>query len=234
MSEREKTVLGLGAHPDDLELYCGGTLSRLREEGWRTVICHATNGDKGHQTLSPTELAQIRADEAKKAAAALDAELVMLGFEDACLEATLASRRIFVDLLRKVRPDRVITHSPKDYHPDHAAVAQLLFEAGYLASASLVRTDHPPIESPFDIWLMEPFAGLDFIPERYMDITQHHDKKLEALAMHKSQLEWISEHEGLDLLDIARITSAFRGLQSGVTHAEAFTILRRAPNVIAE
>ncbi|HIJ65648.1 MAG TPA: PIG-L family deacetylase [Candidatus Hydrogenedentes bacterium] len=234
MNNDRKTVLAVGAHPDDVECYSGGTMLRLAHEGWRTVVCVATNGDKGHETLSSAELAQVRAQEANAAAEVLGAELIMLGFEDGRLEADITARDAAIDVFRRVRPDLVITHPPEDYHPDHLAISRLVADASYLASAPLIETGHPPADAPFSIWLAEPYGGLDFVPERFMDITPFYDRKLEALGKHGSQLAWMRAHDGRDLRDMVRIMAEFRGLQSGVKYAEAFRTLRRAPHVQAE
>jgi LmbE family N-acetylglucosaminyl deacetylase len=69
---------------------------------------------------------------------------------------------------------------------------------------------------------MDTLAGLGFSPAEYVDITTTVDTKLAALAEHGSQLEWLRDHDGVDVLEQTRVVSALRGFQSGVAHAEGF------------
>ena len=79
---RPRRVLAVGAHPDDIEILCAGTLARCRENGDTIVICVATNGDMGSMTHQPPELAKIREAEARASAAHLDAEFHWLAYTD--------------------------------------------------------------------------------------------------------------------------------------------------------
>lgn len=75
------TVMGVGAHPDDLELLCGGTLARYAELGHKVVMAHLNNGDKGHYKLSCAEIAKIRKQEAENAGKIIGAEVVSPNFK---------------------------------------------------------------------------------------------------------------------------------------------------------
>jgi len=75
-------ILGIGAHPDDFEINCGGTLARFHQRGHHVVMAFACSGDKGHFRIPPAELADIRKQEAQESAAVIQAESIWLGYHD--------------------------------------------------------------------------------------------------------------------------------------------------------
>src|SRR5688572_24212078 len=103
-------VLAVGAHPDDLEITCGGTLARYARAGHTVVMAHLLNGDKGHYRMAPAELVKIRREEARRAAAVIGAESVTLDMPDGMLYSCAETRQRVIDLVREVKPDVVITH----------------------------------------------------------------------------------------------------------------------------
>ena len=120
-------VLAVGAHPDDLEILCGGTLARYARQGHTVVMAHLLNGDKGHYKMAPAKLARIRKREAAEAGLVIGAEVVGLDLPDAQLFPDLKTRKLVVDLVRESRPDVIITHAPGDYISDHAASVRRQF-----------------------------------------------------------------------------------------------------------
>src|SRR4029453_11948111 len=127
-------ILAVGAHPDDLEILCAGTLAKYRARGDTVFMCHVSNGDKGHYIIPPDELTRIRRDEARAAAAVIEAECVEMDFRDMEIHDSDATRRRFIDMLRAAPPDVVITHHPDDYHTDHKATSALTIEASFSAT----------------------------------------------------------------------------------------------------
>lgn len=191
--ERPRTLVVM-AHPDDAELSSGGSVARWVKEGCevRYVIC--TNGDKGTKDpdLSPHQLAQIREQEQEMAAAVLGvSRVIFLRHRDGELEATLAFRQQLATLIRDVRPQRLVTHDPwRHYliHPDHRAVGTTVVDAVVAARdylflpelAALGLKPHPPQE------LLFTFPDQ---PDFFVDITSTLERKLEAIAQHRSQME---------------------------------------------
>src|SRR4051812_34036669 len=97
-------VLGVGAHPDDLEILAGGTLARYVREGHDVVMCHASAGDCGHLELGAEEIMAVRRREAQRAAAIAGAVHATLDLRDGAIDASDASqKRAMVDLVREVR-----------------------------------------------------------------------------------------------------------------------------------
>ena len=225
-------VLAVGAHPDDLEIQCAGTLARYRQAGHDVVMAHVCNGDCGHFYIPAEELAAIRQEEAAAAAAVIGAEVaaVNIGDGDVQAEDEQARQRV-VDLVRQAQPDVIITHAPDDYMPDHVAVSKLVFFASFLASVPQWRTgmDLPHYELVPPVYYMDTMAGVNFVPDDYVDITATFAAKLQMFSCHQSQLTWLKEHDGMDMLDFITVMARGRGLQCGVRYAEGFRRLRAWP-----
>ncbi|MGI8965066.1 MAG: PIG-L deacetylase family protein, partial [Limisphaerales bacterium] len=122
-------ILAIGAHPDDIELNCAGTLARYAAEGHSITMAVFTSGNMGDLKIPPDELSAIRKGEAEASAEILQARLLWPGVDDELVFSNETQRAIMIDLLREADPDVIITHSPTDYHPDHRYVSQLVFDS---------------------------------------------------------------------------------------------------------
>jgi len=216
-------VLAVGAHPDDLEILCGGTLARFVQEGHEVVMCHATCGDRGSFVHSSEEIARIRGAEAYRAAEICGAEYATLGFSDGEINAADRSQQhAVVDLVRDARPDLILTHSQGDYMGDHNEIAKLVFECSFYATLPLYETGKSHHSSVTPIYHIETIMGLGFQPTEFVDITATIETKVAMLEVHESQLTWLRDHDGVDIVEQMRTTSRFRGQQCGVAYAEGF------------
>jgi LmbE family N-acetylglucosaminyl deacetylase len=215
-------VLAIGAHPDDVEYHCGGTLLRYKEAGHEVVIGIATNGDQGHYSIPPVELAEIRRAEAQKAAEALDAELIWLGFHDGFLGDDETTRLAFVEMIRKAKPHVILAHDPDDYHQDHRAAASLSVAASFIATLPHVDTASPPIPRTPALYTIDHSAGATFRPTDYVDVSEVFERKVALMECHASQVAWLKEHDGSDVVGDMRIVNRYRGLSCGALYAEAF------------
>jgi LmbE family N-acetylglucosaminyl deacetylase len=216
-------VLAVGAHPDDLEILCGGTLARFVAEGHEVVMCNATLGNRGSFEHTSEEIARIRLAEARRAAELCGAEHVTLGFSDADVNAHDREQiRAVIDLVREARPDLVITHSPNDYMGDHNEISKLVFDASFHATLPLFETARPHPARVTPIYFMDTVMGLGFQPTEYVDVTATIETKAQMLAAHESQLTWLRDHDGVDVVEQMRTTARFRGQQCGVAYAEGF------------
>ncbi len=233
-SSRPKRILAVGAHPDDIEILAAGTLARCRARGDEVVICVATNGNMGSMHTAPEELARIRESEARASAAIIGAELVWLGYPDEFLYHDHETRMRFIEMVRAARPDVILTHAPNDYHMDHRIVSELVFVSSFIGAVPNVKSPSPVHACIAPIYYLDTLAGVDFLPTEYVDITDTLDTKLEMLSCHKSQLEWLGDYNGIDIVEFTQTVARFRGLQSGVKYAEGFRKADAWPRNVTE
>src|ERR1043165_5505651 len=126
MEWANKKVLAVGAHPDDVEIMCSGTLFALRQLGHEVHVASLTLGDCGSVELSAEETRRVRHHEAIEACAVLGATYHHAGFYDRCIFNDDDSNRRVTALVREVDPGMVITHSPNDYMSDHEITSALV------------------------------------------------------------------------------------------------------------
>ena len=189
------------AHPDDADIYCGGSIAAWRSMGTTVTILIATDGSKGGD-FDPEELAQLRSKEATAAATVLDVNLIQLNFPDGELsQSEEFASRLTTEILC-LQPNLLVAHAPNDYHADHRAVS-----AGALSAARF----RAPV-----LWV-DPMMGNDFLPNYYVDITPFQDQKEQAILCHTSQGP---EH----FVEMSRVQGRFRSAQCGQLEgfAEAF------------
>ncbi len=226
----ENVVLSLMAHPDDAEILCGGTLALLARLGWKVHIASATPGDCGSSTLGPEEIAAIRRKEAVAAARVIGGEYHCLERRDLRLHLDDETLVLACGLLRAVRPRVVITHSPSDYMVDHEQISLVARAVAF--NAPIPNAPAPkgsrPLEGIPYVYYADPIEGKDplgapVIPSLLVDLVDVLDTKLEMLAKHESQREWLRAHHGIDeYLESARRWSRDRGRLAGCGHAEGF------------
>jgi LmbE family N-acetylglucosaminyl deacetylase len=257
-----KTVLVLTAHPDDAEFFAGGTIARMADEGARVTIVIATDGSCGSFEHDSETLAGIRAQEAHRASQVLGAEPpVLLGYRDLQLDTLPPGvlREQFARLIRRYRPDALIAPDPfcpLEVHPDHRAVAWAAAEAVEFARLPLFHPEHAEegLEPHFVVdkyFYTQDLEGANKI----VDISATMDRKVAAMAQHKSQVAFLVEgvldqarQAGLDLSAIMGVASdnpeaamawglqaqaAQAGQRIGVAFGEAFRAVRFDPIVEA-
>ena len=123
---------------------------------------------------------------------------------------------------RYTRPDVIITHNPQDYMQDHVETSHIATNASFCSGLAHRPRKFEPYSSFVPVFFMDTLAGVDFQPTHYVDITDQIERKLQALAMHESQIKWMLEHDGIDFVDMVRTCSRYRGYQCGVAYAEGF------------
>lgn len=224
-------VLVISPHPDDTEIGCGGTIAKYAAQGHKVYIAVATNGNAGHVSIAPDELAKIRQEEARASAAVIGAELIWMGFDDEFLINDRETRIAFIELIRQCKADIILTTAPNDYHPDHRMLSEIVSDASFTASLPLVRTKSEAVTKVPPIFNYDTVLGIDFLPEEYVDISEHMDKKLEMISQHRSQLGFMLNYYGMDMVEHYKVISRFRGLQAGVEYAEGFRVVRGYPRV---
>ncbi len=200
-------VVAVGAHPDDAESGCGGTLARYAESGATVTVIYLTRGELGIEGRPPDEVARTRTSEALEACAVLGAHAVFATQVNGQVEATPSRVAEVLRLLSAAAPDVLLAPWPLDTDPEHQ-VASLLATRAAMAL-------HP---SP-RLFFYEVDTGTDtlgYAPTVYVDITAVRERKIQALRAHASQ-SFVNLYEKHD----AKI-EAFRGRAIGVKAAEAF------------
>lgn len=231
-------ILAIGAHPDDVENSCGGTLAKYAKMGHKVFTATATNGNVGSATLSMEEIAKIRKEEAKRAASLIGAEYVCLDYDDEMFFEDKEARKKFIDLVRYCKADIILTHSPKDYNPDHELTSKIVNDIAVMIPIAKIPTKNKPYDKIPLIAYFEPVHGLGFDPTDYVDITETIEIKKAMCAEHKSQVAWMQANykdalkDGANFFDGVEITGKFRGMQCGVQYAEAFCIAKNAYRVV--
>ena len=214
-------ILAIGCHPDDVEINCAGTLAKCVKRGDKVIVCHACNGNMGHEVIMPDELRQIRAAEAKKAGSLAGIEVITCDIGDLLANSgDMKQRDKVIDVIRYAQPDLIITHAPSDYMCDHVALSRLVYDASFAASVPHYGTGKASKVTP--VYYMDNLGGHGFVPTEYVDITDTFELKMQMLECHEIQLKWMREHDHIDFADFVRTTAKYRGLQCGVPYAEAF------------
>jgi LmbE family N-acetylglucosaminyl deacetylase len=219
-------VVSVGAHQDDIELNCLGTLIKYQQRGDVTITnVVISNGDKGAQfdpTMPYEKIAAIRNAEATAVAEALGGRYICLGQSDEYIRDTDEARNRLTDILREARADLVFCPPPVDYNTDHMVAGQIAFHACLLSAVRTIFTDHDPLPVGPAVFYMDAITGLEWQPSHYVDISAVFERKCALAALHKSQMANMQTSGGWDLIKYSKIVGAFRGLQCGVDYAEAF------------
>lgn len=205
--EKKLKVVVAGAHPDDPETGCGGTMILFSDAGHEVVSAYLTRGEAGIAGKSHADAAQIRTREAEEACKIIKARTAFLGQIDGSCEITPGRYDDVFRFMKDENPDIVFTHWPVDSHRDHRICSLLVYDAWLR------------MNKRFELYYFEVDAGgqtQNFSPTDFIDISSVADRKHKACNCHVSQ-------------DMATVYSEyhaqmekFRGLQAGCNSAEAF------------
>ena len=216
-------VMAFEAHPDDIDYCCAGTLAKYKDQGHDVAIVCVTNGEVGSPVLAKEEIAAVRKKEAKNSADVIGAEFFWMGYPDEFLFNTDEVRLHIIDTIRQFDPDIIIApDKDNDYHPDHTTTGQLIWDAHVMGPVPNIKTKTDPSSKIPEIYFMDTVAGVNFLPEFYIDITDYWDKKKEMVLCHQSQEDWCKSIFDISLAENVELQSRFRGYQAGCKYAEAF------------
>jgi bacillithiol biosynthesis deacetylase BshB1 len=217
-------LLAIAAHPDDVELTCGGTLIKMAQRGYRTGILDLTAGEMGTRGSG-----EIRRREAAAAARILGARYrASMGFPDAGLEVNQDSKLALARRIRELQPRTVILPYWEGRHPDHYTASLLGYEACFLAGLKRLPIPGEPFR-PFKILYAAAYD--DIRPTFVVDITREFARRRRAILAYASQFpprrpkKSSRVHIPLDRLE-ARMALQARhfGEMIGVEYGEGFLV----------
>lgn len=174
-------ILAFGAHPDDVELFAGGTLAKMAALGHATGVVDMTRGELGTRGTPA-----LRKRESEKAADILGLKIrENLGLADGHVAVTQEARLKVIRMLRKYRPGIVLTHHWDDKHPDHVNTSRLVAEAVHHSGLAKIRTGQARYRPPALLFFKLP-PGVS--PSFVVDITDFTDRRNAAIRSYRSQL----------------------------------------------
>jgi LmbE family N-acetylglucosaminyl deacetylase len=227
--DKSRTVLAIGAHPDDIELLCAGTLALLHAKGWKVDCATMTPGDCGSTTRTRGEISAIRKKEAAASAALLNGKYQCMECDDVFIAYDRPTLLKVIRLIRQVKPEIVLTMSPEDYMVDHEVTSDLVRTACFSAGMKNIGTDgSAPFPSIPHLYYLDPMEGKSILGNpihatTIVDISSTMGKKEQMLLCHESQRSWLMTHHGVDeYVESMRAFSTSRGKQVGVRFAEGF------------
>ena len=206
---QKMNILAIGSHPDDIEFGCGGALAKFAAKGHQVFLMVLTRGGMG---AAP----KIRAKEQADAKLILGAQQVFWGgYRDTYLTADKKMIDKIEAVIKKVKPAFIFCHYPDDTHQDHRHLCQ--------ATVSATRYIK-------NVLFYEGPTTQNFSPQVFIDISETLEQKVAALKAHRSQIGR-TNIEDLTIVELARSSANFRGIQGRVKYAEAFQALRLFINI---
>lgn len=233
ITDIREPILVVAAHPDDIEVHCGGTVTLLAAEGKRVVCALCTSGNRGtnNPEATPMEVARLREAEQQAASVMLGVhELRFLRHDDGDLAFVVPRlREEIVRLIREIQPRTIITHDPYpgdgsldscSIYPDHTTVGLVTFQSAFVcAPGPLFYPEHRQQGlAPFKPSVL--YLIMSAHPSLYLDITSVWSTKQAAIRTHQSQ--------GRHTLDCDREMERIgrqNGARVGVVLAEPFRLL---------
>lgn len=222
-------LLAFGPHPDDVELFAGGTLHKMKALGYTTAIVDLTRGELGTRGT-----AARREKESLAAAEILGVEIrENLGMPDGNVENAQDNRTEIIKILRKYRPKVVLAPHHVARHPDHARASELIRDACFLAGLARIDTGQERFKAANVLYYFEHV--FESAPDIVVDVTDSFDEKMRAVRAYKSQFyqprqsgpqTYLSRKEYLEEVE-AR--ARFFGSLIEVKYGEAFGVRKPVP-----
>jgi LmbE family N-acetylglucosaminyl deacetylase len=202
-------ILAIGAHPDDIEFGCGGALIKYTRKGHRLFLLVMTGGSLGGSS-------SVRMKEQQASGKILGAEKIFWGgYEDTHLIVDVELIGKIEAVIAEIKPDFIFCNFPDDTHQDHRHLAQAIMSA-----TRYIR----------NVLFYEGPTTQNFNPQVFVDISDTLEMKVEALKAHNSQV-MKTNIEDLSIVEVARSSANFRGIQGRVKYSEAFHSLRLFINI---
>ena len=219
-------ILAFGAHPDDVELGCAGTLLGAIAEGKKVGVIDLTKGELGTRGTTSQRL-----KEAQLASEVMGLTIrENLGMADGFFKNNKENQFAIIETIRRFQPSIVFCNAPEDRHPDHGRASNLVEDASFLSGLSKIQTMHNGVAQ--DAWrptqVFHYIQSRSLTPNFVVDISAHMDKKMESILAHSSQFYDPNSNEpetfisGTAFLEFVKGRAKELGQQIGVQYAEGF------------
>jgi len=219
-------ILAFGAHPDDVELGCGGTLLAAVAEGKKIGIIDLTHGELGTRGTVADRLKEaLLAGEIIGAAVREN-----LGMKDGFFINDQVHQMMIIEMIRKYQPEIILCNAPEDRHPDHGKAAKLVADATFLSGLVKIETTHNGVAQaawrPSQVFHYIQSRNLQ--PSFVVDISEHMDKKMASILAHSTQFYNPNSNEpntfisSDSFLEFIKGRAKEFGQQVGVQYAEGF------------
>ncbi len=222
-------IIFFGAHPDDVELSCGGTVAKCGKDGLRVAIVDLTRGEMGTRGTP-----QTRKRESANAAKVLGCTFrQQLDFQDGNLQTGREQELQIIEILRRTTPKLVVAPWPDDRHPDHTRTGRIVTEASFYAGLRALETGLGAHRPQAVLYYLQNYM---VTPSLVVDVTKHWKTKMRSVAAYRSQFHdpsskepqtFISDPKFLDMID-AR--GKHFGALIGVAYGEAF-VTKQPPRI---
>ncbi|MBN1398851.1 MAG: bacillithiol biosynthesis deacetylase BshB1 [Bacteroidetes bacterium] len=219
-------VLAIGAHPDDIELACGGTIAKLVRQGKKVALCDLTQGELGTRGTK-----KIRLREAQLAADILGVVARRnLLIPDGSIEVNKKNILKIITLIRELRPSLLIVPYSIERHPDHVHASEICREAWYYSGLEKIKTRHngKSQERHRPHHYFEFIQWMEFEPSFIIDISDTFGLKMKSVRAHASQFynpeskESETKLSGPDFLEVIETRCRYFGSKIGVKYGEPF------------
>ncbi len=212
MSYKKRNILAVGAHADDVEIGCGGTVARHVEKGDNVTLLVMAESSYTHYNGTVLRTLEEGEVEERSAAKVLGAKLINLGFETKSVPYSSESIEAINKIIDDYNIDTIYTHWYHDTHQDHSRTTQSVISAGrYVRNILVYEPEYPAGRSYLGFW-----------NQYYVDITSTFEMKMDSLKCHESQVK----KYGDSFLEVVEARARHRGYEIGTRYAECFEVLR--------
>lgn len=219
MTERLHLMV-FGAHAADAEIMAGATAAKYAKAGHKVTFVHVTLGEAGHRTLRSSEYAVQKQGEAQRAAEAIGANVIIMPYRDAELEYNRETVDATIDIIRKEKPNIVITHWKGSFHRDHEYTSEIVARATGLASLPSYAGELPAHRTSGLLYAENWEDPYDFSDDLYIDIDDEiYELWYKCISQYElfrggvSSFPYQQYYQGLFMM---------RGALAGCKRAEAF------------
>jgi LmbE family N-acetylglucosaminyl deacetylase len=211
-------MMVVGAHISDAENMAGAVMLKHKKAGWDITIVHMTAGEKGHPTLPPEEYIKMRHTDAQASAAFVGANVEILPYQDAELRVTEEAAWMVADLIRKYRPNVIITHWNGSFHPDHNNTHEIVRQSLFKASLPAFRRENPPHSIQTLLYSENREDMQNYSADIYLDVSDVFEDYLSLLKTHALMREKYSNFRYYDYYEaLGTVRGALAGFDKAVT-----------------